>query len=397
MSSLAPKVHFTLIFLAHALGAMCVLGVLASGPQLIAQLELTGIQVGALASAYSATLAIVSLPAGMLVDRLGTRPALTLSAITMSIGMLWVALSHSFILLCMGMAISGAGYGLINPAAGRAILLWFSPQWRGTLMGLKQTGVPVGGAIGTGLAGLGLIFGWQTGVLGVAFIAACLAALFFFFLPKQDSSATHQHTPNVARGLPIVLKIPKLGRANLAAGLTNGGQFTLWAFLAETLRQSAALSASLIALCMGLLQLGTLLGRLFWGVTNDRLLSQNAALTLRWLCIAAMAGALVLLLQNQLAVWIFAPLASLLLGFSICSATGLHVALTVSLAPIQYTGTAIGYTMLITNLGGVIMPLVFGAVLDYAGASFFALGLMIMMGIAFLLLLFNAHPQANKM
>ncbi|TVQ68426.1 MAG: MFS transporter [Oceanospirillales bacterium] len=396
MDSLAPKIHFALIFLAHALGAMCVLGVLASGPQLIAQLDLTAIKVGALASAYSATLAIASLPAGMVVDRLGTRPALTLSALVMCCGMLWVALSSSFTSLCIGMAISGAGYGLINPAAGRAILLWFSPQWRGTLMGLKQTGVPVGGAIGTALAGLGIVYGWQIGVMGVALVAGLLAVLFFFLLPKKDTAGSNQHSPNITRGLPKVLSTPQLGRANLAAGLTNGGQFTLWAFLAETLRQSAALSASLIALCMGLLQLGTLLGRLFWGLTNDRFLSQNAALTLRWLCITGIAGAFILLLLGHTEMWLLAPIAALLLGFSMCSATGIHVALTISLAPTHFTGTAIGYTMLVTNLGGVIMPLIFGALLDYAGAGSFAIGLIVMMGIAFWLLLLNAETQSNK-
>lgn len=396
MNSLTLKIHFALIFLAHALGAMCVLGVLASGPQLIAQLNLTAIQVGALASAYSATLAIASLPAGMVVDRLGTRPALTLAALVMSCGMLWVSFSDNFSSLCIGMALSGAGYGLINPAAGRAVLLWFSPQWRATLMGLKQTGVPVGGAIGTALAGLGLVYGWQIGVLGVALLAELLAILFFFLLPKKDTTGTNQHSPNITRGLRKVLSTPKLGRANLAAGLTNGGQFTLWAFLAETLRQSAALSASLIALCMGLLQLGTLLGRLFWGVTNDRFMSHNAALTLRWLCFVGIAGACMLLLLGHLDLWILAPLTALLLGFSMCSATGIHIALTISVAPTQFAGTAIGYTMLVTNLGGVIMPLIFGALLDYAGASFFSIGLIVMMGVAFWLLLFRVETQPNK-
>ncbi|MCD8513880.1 MAG: hypothetical protein LRY63_11645 [Nitrincola sp.] len=48
------------------------LGVLASGPQLISALQLSALEVGALASAYSTTLAIASLPGGMIVDRLGT-------------------------------------------------------------------------------------------------------------------------------------------------------------------------------------------------------------------------------------------------------------------------------------------------------------------------------------
>ncbi|MEI2419822.1 MFS transporter, partial [Arthrospira platensis SPKY2] len=173
-----------------------------------------------------------------------------------------MATSENFYALCVGMAISGAGYGLINPAAGRAVLLWFTPQWRGTLMGVKQTGVPVGGAIGTALAGLGVIYGWQIGVFGVAFFSGTLAVLFYVLLPREETGSTST-SPPILSSLRKVVSTPHLNRANLASGLTNGGQFTLWAFLAETLRQSAALSTSLVAICMGLLQLGTLIGRLF--------------------------------------------------------------------------------------------------------------------------------------
>lgn len=387
------KLHFSLIFAAQALGALCVLGVLASGPQLMSELSLSALQVGGLASAYSATLAAASFPAGVLTDKIGTRHSLTLSAWVMAMGMLGVGLGQSYLHLCIGMAICGAGYGMINPAAGRAISLWFSPDWRGTLIGLKQTGVPVGGAIGTGLAGLGIVYGWQLGVILIAIIAACLGSLFWLFLPKNEG-----RSPALSQGLssqPIrnVLKTPHLSRANLASGLTNGGQFTLWAFLAEVLRQSATLSASLITLCMGLLQLGTLIGRLFWGVMNDRTFGKDPAKTLQWICAVAFFGALLLILQAELQLWALAPIAALLLGFSTCSATGLHITLTLALAPPSYTGTAIGYTMLVTNLGGVIAPLIFGLVFDLAGTWGFALLMASMMLLAIGLLRFD---QAEK-
>ena len=387
------RLHFVLIFLAHALGAMCVLGVLASGPQLISALQLSALEVGALASAYSTTLAIASLPGGMIVDRLGTRSSLTIAATIMCCGMLWVATSENFYALSVGMAISGAGYGLINPAAGRAVLLWFTPQWRGTLLGVKQTGVPVGGAIGTALAGLGVIYGWQIGVFGVAFFSGTLAVLFYVLLPREETGSTST-SPPILSSLRKVVSTPHLNRANLASGLTNGGQFTLWAFLAETLRQSAALSTSLVAICMGLLQLGTLIGRLFWGVVNDKLLSQQAIYTLRAICLTGTIGAMVLLLLDLSGYWLMAPIAALLLGFSICSATGMHVTLTISLASPHYTGTAIGYTMLITNLGGVMMPLIFGALLDYGGPKHFIIALVLMMLIALMLVWFS--PQKKK-
>jgi MFS family permease len=63
------KVQFGLVFLAHALGALSVLSVLTAGPRIAADLGLTVLQVGGLASVYSAALALASLPAGLVTDR----------------------------------------------------------------------------------------------------------------------------------------------------------------------------------------------------------------------------------------------------------------------------------------------------------------------------------------
>lgn len=41
------------------------------------------------------------------------------------------------------MDLCGAGYGLIDPAAGLAVTLWFTPKWRSTLLSLKQKVLPL--------------------------------------------------------------------------------------------------------------------------------------------------------------------------------------------------------------------------------------------------------------
>lgn len=390
------RLHFALIFMAHTLGAMTVLGVLVSGSLIAADLNLSAVQIGALASAYSATLAAGSLPAGVLADLLGTRASLSLSAAVLSLGAFWVAASGSFLMLCLGMAVCGAGYTLINPAAGRAIQSWFSLRWRGTLMGIKQTGVPLGGFLGTAAAGLGARYGWRLGVLSVAGLSASCALLFWILLPRNEVTATLEKpaagigvesSSRISVGrLQGVFSLPHLGRANLASGLTNGGQFTLWAFLSETLRQAGGLSLSAGTFCVGFLQLGTVLGRLFWGFANDRFFGADAARCLRWLCLNGLAVCTGLLILSPVNAWVLAPVISLMLGFTVCSATGLHITLTMALAPASQTGSAIGYTMLITNIGGVLVPPLFGLALDMAGSQGMAFGLGSTMGLAAVLL-----------
>lgn len=379
------KVQFGLIFLAHALGAMSVLSVLTAGPQLVMALGLTPLQLGGLASVYSAALAAASLPAGLVTVRLGTRAALSLAALIISTGLVVSATSQGAMQLGAGVALCGAGYGLINPAAGLAITLWFTPKWRTTLLSLKQTGVPAGAALGSLTALLGPVWGWQAGILCAAAIALVACLLFVLFLPP----GAPRHPPRTASGgnrLIEILALPGLGRANLAAGLTNGVQFALWAHIPDLLQRSYEAGAALLGFSLAALHLGTFAGRVLWGALTDRNLHGNPAHALWWLCVLGLAGAGALGAGSFIAHPLAAVFACFLLGFTACSAVGLHVALTARIAPDYLLGGAMGYTMLVTNMGGIIVPVLLGLAVSFAGMGGAALTLAILLGLALVLL-----------
>ncbi len=377
-------VQFALIFAAHALGAMSLLSVLTAGPQLVAALGLSALQLGGLASVYSGALAAASLPAGLVTDRLGTRVALTLSAFTITTGLVLCAAAGGFAQLGVGIGICGAGYGLINPAAGRAITSWFTPKWRTTLLSLKQTGVPAGAALGSLTALLGPALGWQVGILSAAAIAL-IAGLLFLVLVPAEIRQPPPDTQHKSR-LTEVLALPGLGRANLVAGLTNGIQFALWAHLPALLQLSFGTGAAVLGLCLAALHLGTFLGRVVWGALTDRLLQGNAARGLWLLCVIALAGVAALGAVAWVASPVVAVIGCFILGFTACASVGLHVALTARIAPDHLLGGAMGYTMLFTNLGGIVVPILLGVALSLAGVGGAALTLAVLLGLALALL-----------
>ena len=379
------KVQFGLIFFAHALGAMSVLSILTAGPALVAALGLTAVQLGGLASVYSAALAAASLPAGLVTDRLGTRTALSVAALIIASGLVVAATAQGVVQLGAGMALCGAGYGLINPAAGLAITLWFTPKWRTTLLSLKQTGVPAGAALGSLTALLGPVWGWQAGILCAAAVTLLACLLFVLFLPPKASHSVRRGSPGQSR-LAEVLALPGLGRANLVAGLTNGIQFALWAHIPDLLQRSYDAGATLLGLSLAALHLGTFAGRVAWGALTDRHLRGNAAHALWWLCLMGLAGVAALGASALTTQPFPAVLACFLLGFTACSAVGLHVALTARIAPEYLLGGAMGYTMLVTNLGGIIVPLLLGLAIYLAGMTGAALTLAVLLGLALVLL-----------
>lgn len=378
------RMYFGLIFVAHALGAMSVLSVLTAGPQLVVALGVTPLQLGGLASVYSAALAVASLPAGLVTDRLGTRKALSFAAFIIASGLVLSATSQGVVQLGAGMALCGAGYGLINPAAGLAITLWFSPKWRTTLLSLKQTGVPAGAALGSLTAMLGPVWGWQGGILCAAAISLSAGLLFLMLLPPEQKGrpkvASHQGR------LAEVLALPGLGRANIAAGLTNGMQFALWAHLPDLLQRSYEAGTVLLGFSLAALHLGTFTGRAVWGAMTDRFWQGDAAFALCWLCMLGLGGVIVLGAGSLAESPVPAVIACFLLGFTTCAAVGLHVALTARLAPAHLLGGAMGYTMLVTNIGGMTVPLLLGVAVAVAGMAGATLLLVFLLGSALALL-----------
>ena len=377
MTQVAPDQHrdhhpvwpgFGLIVAAHCLGAMNLLAVLASAPLIAAQMALSPVQIGLIASAYSAALGVMSIPSGRLADAIGVRVSLALAAAVMALGVALVATGQGFALVLGGMALVGLGYSLVNPAAGRAVLLWYPPELRGTLMGIKQTGVPLGAVIGTGSAILAPWLGWQ-GVVGALAGVTALCALLFLRLPA-DGSDQKLPRASLREELAAIGRLftdPVLARNNLASGLTNGGQFILWAYLIEFLRLGLGFGLPLANACLSLLHAASIGGRVFWGWLSDRLLGGDSRRALLLLTALALLGFAGMALIPPGIGWLMAPLLVILLGATICSAVGVQMALTLQSAPGAQAGGAIGYNLLATNIGGAIAPPAFGLVLEWSG------------------------------
>lgn len=364
-----PRARYGLIVLAHCLGAMTLLSVLASGPAIRAEFGLSAVQIGLLDSACSAGMAVFSLPGGRLADRVGVRTALVAAAVLLAAGGGVVAAAQGFAPLVAGLFLVGLGYGLVNPAAGRAIVLWYPAGWRGRLSGIKQTGMPLGAALGSGAAILTPSLGWSTVIGGVA-VFALLTGLGMLALPRDGTQEAARRTTlaDEIAAIAGLLRNPLLGRINLASGLINGGQFVVWTNFAESLRQAAAMGLPVANAWLSLLQFDSIAGRLVWGWVSDRGLAGGARATLVLIGLIAVPGLLAMTPVTPATAPVLAPLTAVVLGFTVGAATGVQVALTLDRAPPAQIGGAIGYNMLVTNPGGVLAPPAFGLALDLSGS-----------------------------
>src|SRR5919204_427559 len=151
-----------LVTLAHGLGALSVLAVAPLAPFLLEALHFSRAQVGWFLPAVYLGGVLMALPAGWLTDRLGVRATLALGQLVIGAGVLLAALGASLSACLVCLVLGGFGFSVLNPSTGKAVVEWFPPRRRGVAMGIKQTGLTLGGLAGAlVLPPLALAFGWR--------------------------------------------------------------------------------------------------------------------------------------------------------------------------------------------------------------------------------------------
>jgi predicted MFS family arabinose efflux permease len=164
-------------------------------PVLMSAFQLNLTQAGALMSILAVIGLVLALPAGIILQRLGSKVTILIALSFMAAGAALGALAQSYGLLMFSRVIEGAGMGLIGVAAPATIAMWFPPSQRGTPMGIWATWVPVGSVaiynLSPQLAStLGWAAVWWLGV-GFALIMIIFSGLLLRLppaLPQQSAS-----------------------------------------------------------------------------------------------------------------------------------------------------------------------------------------------------------------
>ncbi len=341
------------------------LGILALIPFIRQDLSLDRTQVGLISSIMNAGAIAAGIPAGKAVDRYGERLVLG-----------WGGILSGFVILAVLAAPNYAAVlaillatGLLNttsvPAGGRIVAKWFRHNERGTAMGIRQTGVPLGGAIAAvALPPLALLAGWRM-ALGAAGIIAIVVGAAALYLYREPAAV-----PLAGAGASRVGVRALAARRDMRAVLVyvflfGAGQWCYLTYLTLYLTEVVHLSVVAAGMLLGLGQLCGTFGRIGWGVVSDRwwdgqrrpvlLLIGGLAVLTTW-ALASMSA------QTPF-VLVVAVVA--LLGLNLQGWNGLSHTLAAELAGPRAAGLAVGMTNSVGFIGVVLLPPVFGAVVDW--------------------------------
>lgn len=356
-----------LIMAAQTMANVGPLGIPAIAPLIRESLGLSVAQAGSFLSAYYTGAALMSLPAGWMADRWGVRGTMVVGQVLIALGLSGVAGAPAFGFLTAMMIGAGAGYGTLNPTTAKAVLGWFPRRQRATVLGFKQMGFPLGGALGALLMPwLALGLGWRTAVLISASVIALLGAL--TWLGYRDAPGAEDARALSGSGvLRAVLTTRDLWLVALATLIFAGVQTVFLGFLVLYLRDSVGMELRAAAGYLVLAQVMGMVGRAGFGIISDRLLGGRRRIVLMLAGLGTASCSLLMAMTGPGApAWLLTPLA-LAVGFFGIGWNGVQHTLMAELAGARGAGTAVGLGLAISSLGVTIWPPLFGLAVQYGG------------------------------
>jgi ACS family hexuronate transporter-like MFS transporter len=360
------KTRISILTLAHVVGTLHIVSVTAMAPVIQTDLDLSVTQVGLLVTGYYAAQTAGAVPAGAFSDRVGVGYALGVSQLLLIAGTLIFNQASSFTLAVTGTVVMGFGYSIVNPATAKGVLEWFPIQRRATAMGVKQTGVPIGGVLAAGNGALVAVVTWNAILYGIVAITVVNALLCLMLAERPPTGGRVEQSPGFSP-LRHVWRQRNIKLIFAASIPWNMGQANFFTYLTLFMRETAQASQPMAGLCLGVAQASSALGRVGWGVISDTLLRGGRKTITVSICAAGSVFLAGLALVGPAYGVLLGIALALLLGLTVASYASIAQTLAVESVPSHQSGSAMGYSLTGTSLGGVIGPALFGTVVDLTG------------------------------
>jgi MFS family permease len=388
-----------------------------AGPQLERSFHLTPVDLGVLFSAFFWSYALLQIPVGFVLDRLGVTRVGRWSAFLWSAAQALTACAGGFAGIFAARLLLGIAEAPSFPASSKATGYWFPRTERALSTSLYDVGAKFSNVIGVPLVALAVVgLGWRWG-FGVVAASSFVYFVVFYRMyrdPSQHPKLTREEREYLAAGGAEPEGQPSEGTAGVLAyllgtrkvwGLVIGfgaygysfNLFLTWLpdYLVRTMHRSILTSASYAAIPWACASVADLL---VGGWLIDFLISRGRdetrvrkAVLVIGMCVGlAVLGATATERPGIALVWISVALTGL------GSAAPVAWSLPSLVAPKGGVGAVGGIMNFSNNMMGVVAPIVTGFVVGHTHSfvdAFLVAGLVLIAGVAsFLFLLGRIEP-----
>lgn len=318
--------------------------------------SLIGYQISMVSLGMMVTLTLL----GNTTRRYGAARTNQLGHTLIAIGMLILLLPWS-VFLILGSLVIGLGYGMITPSASHLLMRYTAPERRSTVFSIHQTGIPVGGMLAALIAPAITVYaGWRWSVIVSVILIISVVALMQRGRKNWDDDRDHNApviTANPLAGAIAIWHHPQLRYATIAGSCFSWIQFCVATFTVVACVATLDMSLVIAGTVLTVVQAASAGGRVLIGWIVDRV--QNTAQVLAWNAAIVMLAALAALSFSPTL-----PLPAVYVLFAVLGAAsgcwpGALLAEVGRLAPPGQVSLAISGSLVITNVGKFIGPIIF--------------------------------------
>jgi sugar phosphate permease len=349
--------------LAQASFSTSSVGLPALGPALKHGYGLTLGETGVVLAAIGIGMLFTLLPWGLVADRFDERWVIATGLIGAAGALVAASTTHSYLTVTLALVGVGALGASVNAASGRAIMAWFPASELGLALGIRQTAIPIGGALGAGLLPvLASAGGTRAAFLFLAGAVATGAAVAAAFV--RGGTGGEPEIEDVSRPLHD----PRMWLLGAGTGLYLVAQIGITGFVVLFLHEHRHLSthaAAAVLVAINVLAIGARIGS---GRISDRLGSRLGPLRAIGIALAVFTAAAAAATEAPLALVV--PL-FVVSGVLSMSWNGLAYAAAAEAAGSAKTGAALGFQQTLLGVVVAAAPPVVAAIATHSWRAAF--------------------------
>ncbi|WP_131100443.1 MFS transporter [Bacillus sp. SYJ] len=335
---------------------------------------LTNTESGLLVSVVNIGPLFCMLFVGRLLDQYNEKRLISISSFLLGSSLLLTNIVNRFNGLLFVLLLMGMFYSVSQPGGSKVILKWFPKENRGLAMGIRQAGIPIGGALaGVLIPFLTIQYNMTYAINSIACICIIGGLLFFVFYkePYVQAEVRKEHTKvSFWTQLKVAICKKELYPIYMAGICMISLQMVLVGHFMKFLVREQSITSIVAGTVFSVMFFSGMIGRVVLAAISDVFYKGNRRIPL-FITVCASIG-LVLLLVISIHTITSGVLygVSALLGFFSIGWFSLFIAEVAELASEESVGITVGLALTLNQIAIIIAPVLFGYIVDAKGYTY---------------------------
>ncbi|WP_461299860.1 MFS transporter [Bacillus sp. F9_6S_D1_P_5] len=347
---------------------------------------LTNMESGLLVSVVNVGPLFCMLFVGRLLDQYNEKLLISISSFLLGGSFLLTNIVNGFNGLLFVLLLVGMFYSVSQPGGSKVILKWFPKENRGLAMGIRQAGIPIGGALaGVLIPFFTIQYNVTYAINSMAYICIIGGLLFFMFYkePYVQEDARKEHIKiSFWTQLKVVIRKKELYPIYITGICMISLQMVLVGHFMKFLVKEQSITSIVAGTVFSVMFFSGMIGRVVLAASSDLFYKGNRRTPL-FIAVCASIG-LILLLVIGIHTITSGVLygVSALLGFFSIGWFSLFIAEVAELASEDSVGITVSLALTFNQIAIIVAPILFGYIVDEKGYTHAWLCIVLLLSIS---------------